>query len=138
MHSLLGIALAIFAAGIAAGFGIAGLAAPKPSPAPVGVTRYMSGLRDHDGQQIWASYSPAHQEQLVREGDSEDATIAFFDDQRQKGARIDEEAYVGGYQAAESGYYLFVTRHFRPNAAPIEVVWIFQTDDQGLIDRIVI
>jgi hypothetical protein len=138
MHSLLGVALAIFAAGIATGFGMAGLAAPKHPTAPVGVTRYMVGLRDHDGKEIWTSYSPAHQEQLVRDGDSEDATIAFFDDQRQKGARIDEEAYVGGYQAAESGYYLYVTRHFRPNAAPIEVVWIFQTDDQGLIDRIVI
>jgi hypothetical protein len=121
-----------------AGFGAASFAGSHPPPAPAGVVRYMDALRRHDGQQIWASYSPAHQEQLVREGDSEDATIAFFDDQRQKGARIDEEAYVGGYQATESGYYLCVTRHFRPNQAPIEVVWIFQTDDQGLIDRIVI
>jgi hypothetical protein len=98
----------------------------------------MEALRHHDGKLIWASYSPALQEQHTREGDSEAVTIAFFDEQRRKGARIDEEAYVGGYQAQESGYYLYVTRHYRPNASPIEVVWIFQTDGDGLIDRIVV
>jgi hypothetical protein len=46
--------------------------------------------------------------------------------------------YVGGYQAPESGYFLSVTRHFHLKAAPIEVVWIFQTDGAGLIDRTVI
>jgi hypothetical protein len=98
----------------------------------------MDALRRHDGRQIWASYSPAFRERRVEEGDSEAATIALFEEQRRKGASIDEEAYVGGYQAPESGYYLCVTRHYRPDAPPIEVVWIFQTDDAGLIDRIVI
>jgi hypothetical protein len=140
---LLAIALAIFAAGGAVGFGAAGFAAadrahPDPPPAPVGVARYMAALRDHDGRQIWASYSPAFQERRIAEGDSEAATIALFDEQRQKGARIDEEVYVGGYQGQESGYFLYVTRHNRPNLPPVEVVWIFQTDDQGRIDRIVI
>jgi len=31
-----------------------------------------------------------------------------------------------------------VTRHFRPHDQTIEVVWIFQTDPAGLIDRVVI
>ena len=38
----------------------------------------------------------------------------------------------------ESGYYLGVARHSRPNQALIEVDWIFQTAGDGLIDRIVI
>jgi hypothetical protein len=29
-----------------------------------------------------------------------------------------------------------VTRHIRPNQAPIEVVWIFRTDADGLIESI--
>jgi hypothetical protein len=132
------LALAILAAGGATGLGVASLAGAHPPPAPVGVVRYMEALRRHDGKQIWASYSPAFRERRIREGDSEAATVAFFAEQGQKGASIDEETYVGGYQAPEFGYYLCVTRHFRPDAAPIEVVWIFQTDDAGLIDRVVI
>jgi hypothetical protein len=134
----LALMVAVFALGSAAGFGAASLVTPRSHPAPVGVIRYMEALRRHDGKQVWASYSRAFQEQHIRDGGSEADTIAFFEEQRQKGARIDEEAYVGGYQAPESGYYLFVTRHFRPNQATIEVVWIVQTDDAGLIDRIVI
>ena len=135
---VLGLAPATFLAGGAVGFGVAGLAVAHPTPVPVGVARYMAALRRHDGAQIWASYSPAFRERRIQEGDSEAATVALFDEQRRKGARIDEEEYVGGYQAQESGYFLCVTRHFRPGAAPIEVVWIFQTDEAGLIDRIVI
>jgi hypothetical protein len=135
---VLGLALAIFALGAAAGFAATNLMVAHPPPASVGVTRYMEGLRRLDGKQIWASYSPAFRKSHVEEGGSEDATSAFFAEQRQKGARIDEVEYVGGYQAQESGYFLFVTRHFRPNQDPIEIVWIFQTDEAGLIDRIVI
>jgi hypothetical protein len=135
---ILALAVATFALGSAAGFEAARFATSPHQPAPIGVVRYMEALRRHDGKQIWSSYSPAFQERRIQEGDSEAATIGFFDEQREKGARIDEEEYVGGYQAPESGYFLYVTRHFRPNHAPIEVVWIFQTDDAGLIDRIVI
>jgi hypothetical protein len=77
----------------------------------VGVARYVAALRRHD--------------RPVRE-------------QRRRGARIDDEEYVGGYRRPESGYFLCVTRHLRPNPPPLEVVWILQTDDAGLIDRIVI
>jgi hypothetical protein len=135
---LLALALAIFALGAAAGFGAAGLAVAHPPAVPAVVARYMEALRRHDGKQIWASYSPAFQARRIQEGDSEEATIALFDRLRREGASIDEEVCVGGYQAQESGYFLCVTRHFRPNQAPIEVVWIFQTDGNGLIDRIVV
>jgi hypothetical protein len=121
-----------------AGFGVASRAVAHSAPVPVGVARYMAALRRQDWAQIWASYSPAFRERRIEEGDSEAATVALFEEQRRKGASIDEEVFVGGYQAQESGYFPCVTRHFCPNQAPIEVVWIFQTDEAGLIDRIVI
>jgi hypothetical protein len=138
MRLILGLALAIFGAGTAAGLGATSLSVAHPPPTPPGVVRYMEALRRDDGKQIWASYSPAFRERRIREGDSEAATIALFETLRQRGASIDEETYVGGYQAQESGYFLCVTRHYRPKQAPIEVVWIFQTDEASLIDRIVV
>jgi hypothetical protein len=138
MRFPLGLALVIFTLGSAGGFGAARVVIAPPIPAPVGVVRYMDALRRHDGRLIWASYSPALRERRIEEGDSEAATVALFDRFRQDGASIDDVVYVGGYQARESGYYLCVTRHFRAGAAPIEVVWIFQTDPAGLIDRIVV
>jgi hypothetical protein len=137
MRFALALALAIFAVGSAVGFGAARFTSTRASP-PIGVGRYMDALCRHDGRLIWASYSPAFQERRVEEGDSEAATIALFDKLRRDGSSIDEVVYVGGYEAKESGYFLCVTRHFRAGAEPIEVVWIFQTDPAGLIDRIVV
>jgi hypothetical protein len=138
MRFLLAFVLAAFAAGSAAGFGAAQLATAQRTSPPIGVVRYMDALRQLDGRLIWASYSAAFQERRILEGDSEAATIALYEKFREDGASIDETIYVSGYQARESGYFLYVTRHFRPHDQPIEVVWIFQTDPAGLIDRVVI
>jgi hypothetical protein len=138
MRFLLAFVLAAFVAGSATGFGAAQLATAQRASPAIGVVRYMDALRHQDGRQIWASYSAAFQERHILEGDSEAATIALYEKFREDGASIDETIYVGGYQARESGYFLYVTRHFRPHDQPIEVVWIFQTDSAGLIDRVVI
>ena len=81
MRSLLAISLGVFLTGGAASFELSNFVVRHPPLAPVGVTRYMEALREHDGKRIWASYSPAFQEVRVREGDSPAATIAFYDEQ---------------------------------------------------------
>jgi hypothetical protein len=136
MRFSLALALAIFGAGGAAGFGAASLAGAHPPPAPVGVVRYVAGLRAWDGHAVWQSYSPDYQTLLREQGGGEAATVDLYDELRAKGASIDEVSYIGGYQTKGGGYYLYVTRHYRPNEEPTEVVWVFRTDADGLIESI--
>jgi hypothetical protein len=115
---------------------IHGLTTPRVSAPPVGVTRYFDGLRAWDAHTVWSSYSADYQQTLQEEGTSEQATASLYQSLRQQGASIDEVSYVGGYQTSKSGYFLYVTRHFATNEPPTEVVWVFQTDNAGLIDSI--
>ena len=136
MRVLLALALAIFGVGTAAGFGAARLTAARTPDVPVGVVRYMAGLRAWDGRAVWRSYSPDYQALLTDQGTSEAATVALYDELRRQGASIDEVSHVGGYQTRGGGYFLYVTRHVRPDAEPTEVVWVFRTDADGLIESI--
>lgn len=125
-----------FVVGISVGFGAGFSVAPRPPPPAIGVAGYMDGLQKLDGHKIWESYAPDFQDQRIQEGDSEAATVALFDHLRQGNASIDEVTYLGGYQTTERGFFLYRTRHFRPNQEPIEVVWIFLTDPDGMVEMI--
>ena len=96
----------------------------------------MDGLQHLDGREVWASYSDAYRDFLIAEGGSEDATVALYDELRQNHASIDEVTYLGGYQTPRRGYFLYRTRHFVTNQEPSEVVWIFRTDADGLVEMI--
>ena len=137
MRLLAVLVVAAFVLGGAAGFGAGTRLAPRPPAPSAGVARYMSGLQKYDGQLIWASYSGPYQEQRTQEGDSESKTVELYADLRSKGAHIDEVSYIGGYQTSKVGYFLYVTRHYRQDQEPIEVVWIFLTDSDGLIDMVI-
>ncbi len=126
--------IVVFLSGSLVGFDISRQSA-KPPP-PVGVIRYVEGLRAWDGHAIWASYSPDYQTMLGEEGGGEAATVLLYNELRAQGASIDEVSYIGGYETSRAGYYLYVTRHFLNGDRPIEVVWIFRTDADGLIDSI--
>src|SRR5262249_40154618 len=126
-----------FALGCAVGFGAGSRLAPRPPAPAAGVARYMTGLQKYDGELIWTSYSAYFQEQRINQGDSEGKTRALYDDLRNKGARIDDVTYIGGYQTSKIGYFMYVTRHYRTGEEPIEVVWIFVTDSDGLIDMVI-
>jgi hypothetical protein len=136
MRFFLALALAIFGAGGAAGYEAARLGGAHQAPPPVGVVRYMAGLRAWDGHAVWRSYSPDLQALLRDEGGGEAATVALYDELRARGASIDAVAYIGGYQTKDGGYFLYVTRHVRPDAEPAEVVWVLRTDADGLIESI--
>jgi hypothetical protein len=128
--------MVVFLVGLLVGFGTSRLAS-KPSPPPaVGVARYLEGMRAWDGHAVWASYSPDYQGLLVEEGGGEAATVGLYDELRRQGASIDEISYVGGYQTKQAGYFLYVTRHFVKDQEAMEVVWIFRTGADGLIDSI--
>jgi hypothetical protein len=136
MRTLMIGSIVAFLVGSLVGFGTSRLAS-KPSPPPaVGVARYLAGLRAWDAHAVWASYSPDYQALFAEEGGGEAATVNLYDELRQQGASIDEVAYIGGYQTSKAGYFLYVTRHFLKGEEPIEVVWIFRTDEDGLIDSI--
>ncbi len=51
-------------------------------------------------------------------------------------SHIDQVQYVGGYQTKDKGYFIFVTRHFESGKEPVEVMWVFVTDGDGLVDLI--
>jgi hypothetical protein len=136
MRVLLALALAVFGVGTAAGFGAARLTAARTPDVPVGVVRYMAGLRAWDGHAVWRSYSPDYQALLTDQGASEASTVALYDELRKQGASIDEVSYVGGYQAKNAGYFLYVTRHFQKDRESTEVVWVLRTDADGLIESI--
>jgi hypothetical protein len=108
---------------------------PPPPPA-VGVVRYIEGMRAWDGRAVWASYAPDYQRLLESEGGGETATVSLYADLRGKGSSIDEVSYVGGYQTRTSGYFMYVTRHLPKGEDPTEVVWVFRTDEAGLIESI--
>jgi len=136
MRTLMITCIIVFIIGSLVGFGTSQLASKQSPPAAVGVARYVEGLRTWDGHAVWTSYSPDYQALLVEEGGGEAETVALYDELRKQGASIDEVSYIGGYQTKKAGYFLYVTRHFVENQEPSEVVWVFRTDADGLIDSI--
>ena len=87
-----------------------------------------SVLRAWDAQAVWHSYSSDYQALLLEEGGGEAETVRLYAELRKQGASIDEVDYIGGYQAKQTGYFLYVTRHFVANQDPMEVVGIFRTE----------
>jgi hypothetical protein len=136
MRLLLGVAVATFLTGLLVGSAATAFRSRDPTPPPAGVVRYLDGMRHWDGRAVWESYSSDYQNLLTEEGGGEASTIALYDELREQGASIDDVSYVGGYQTRETGCFLFVTRHFADKREPIEVIWIFRTDPDGLIESI--
>jgi hypothetical protein len=96
----------------------------------------MDGLQRMDGAQLWASMSPDMQAKAIREGDSPAAFADFYQGLKDRGNRIDEVLYVGGYQTTEKGIFVYVTRRIDPGKEPIEIVWVLVTGPAGLIDYV--
>jgi hypothetical protein len=136
MRGMINASIAVFLFGSLVGFGTTRLTERRFPPPAVGVARYLEGMRTWDGHAVWSSYSADYQNLLAEEGGGEAATVRLYDELRTRGASIDEVSYVGGYQTRMTGYFLYVTRHFLKGEDPIEVVWIFRTDADGLIESI--
>jgi hypothetical protein len=136
MRPLLSVSIVVFLIGSLVGFGTGQLASKQSPPPATGVARYIEGLRAWDGHAVWESYSPDYQSLLVEEGGGEAATVGLYAQLRKQGASIDQVDYIGGYQTKDAGHFLYVTRHFVEHQPPIEVVWVLQTDADGLIESI--
>jgi hypothetical protein len=126
----------VFLSGALVGFGTSRLASTRSPPPAVGAARYVESMRAWDGHAVWESYSRDYQDLLAQEGGGEAETVRLYDELRQQGASIDEVSYIGGYQTIHGGYFLYVTRHFVKGEEASEVVWVFRTDEDGLIDGI--
>jgi hypothetical protein len=136
-YMLIGVALAFLALGSALGYGIGMLTISRPpAPGPAAV-RYMAGLQRMDGPELWASMSPDMQAKASREGDSPAAFADFYRGLKDRGNRIDEVHYVGGYQTKEKGIFVYVTRRFDQGKEPIEIVWVLVTGPEGLLDYVI-
>ena len=134
---LIGLALAFLALGLALGFGV-GLVTVSHPPAPgPAAARYMDGLQRFDGAELWASMSTEMQAKAIREGDSPAAFAEFYRGLKDRGGRIDQVQYIGGYQTREKGIFIYVTRRFDPGKEPTEIVWVLVTGPEGLVDYVI-
>jgi hypothetical protein len=133
---LIGIALTFLALGSLLGYGLATTIVPHPPPPGPGVARYMAGVQRLDGSEVWASLSPDLQTQKIREGDSPAAFAAFYEQLKERGGRIDQVQYVGGYQTKEKGIFVYVTRRLDPGKEPLEIIWVLFTGPEGLVDYV--
>jgi hypothetical protein len=136
MRLLIGVALVCLALGTALGYGIGEATLPRPPPPGLAVARYMAGLQRMDGAELWVSMSPEMQGKAIREGDSTAAFAAFYQGLKDRGNRIDQVQYVGGYQTKEKGLFIYVTRRLDPGKEPIEIIWVLVTGPEGLIDSV--
>jgi hypothetical protein len=136
MRTLSNAFLVVFLIGSLLGFATGRRVALPATALAVGVARYVEGMRTWNGRAVWESYSPDYQDLLAEEGGGEAETVRLYDELRQQGASIDEVAYIGGYQTNHGGYFLYVTRHIDKGEGASEVVWVFRTDEAGLIDGI--
>lgn len=130
------IALAFLAIGCALGYLVGTATAPHSPPPSPAVARYMAGVQQSEGTEVWASMSPDFQAQIIREGDTPASFAAFYRQLRQRGNRIDQVQYVGGYQTREKGIFIYVTRRFDPGKEPLEIIWILVTGPEGLVDDV--
>jgi hypothetical protein len=136
MRLLIGIALVFLALGVALGYGVGAATHPHPPPPGPAVARYMAGLQRWDGAELWASMSPDMHAQALRQGDTEAKFAAFYAQLRERGSRIDQVEYVGGYQTKEKGLFIYVTRRIDAGKEPIEIIWVLVTGPEGLIDYV--
>ncbi len=136
MRLLIGVALVCLALGSALGYGIGEATIPRPPPPGLAVANYMAGLQRMDGAEIWASMSPDMQGKAISDGDSPAAFADFYRGLKDRGGRIDQVEYVGGYQTKGKGLFVYVTRRFDPGKEPIELVWVLVTGPEGLIEYV--
>jgi hypothetical protein len=135
-HVVIGVALAFLVLGSALGYGVGMVTISRPPAPGPAAARYMVGLQQMDGAELWASMSPDMQGKAIREGDSPAAFADFYRGLKERGNRIDQVQYVGGYQTKEKGLFVYVTRRFDPGKEPIEIVWVLVTGPEGLIDYV--
>jgi hypothetical protein len=102
----------------------------------IGPERYLQGYQHHDAHLIWTSYSEAAQEQLVRRGQTEQATVEYYQWLGSRPGTIDRVEYLGGHQAPDGGEYLYLVAGHRDDGSPFEATWYFVTDPDGLIRSI--
>ena len=136
-HVLIGVALAFLALGSVLGYGAGAVTTSRPpAPGPAAAS-YMDGLQRFDGAELWASMSPDMQAKAIRDGDSPAAFAEFYQGLKDRGSRIDQVQYVGGYQTREKGLFVYVTRRFDPGKEPIEIVWVLVIGPEGLVDYVI-
>jgi hypothetical protein len=136
LRPLIGIALAFLALGSLLGYGAGMATTPRPPAPPSAVARYMAGVQATDGAAIWASMSADFQARTMREGDTPASFAAFYRQMKERGNRIDQVQYVGGYQTREKGLFVYVTRRLDPGKEPIEIVWVLVTGPEGLVEAV--
>jgi hypothetical protein len=133
---LIGVALVFSALAAALGYGIGTATAPRSPPPGLVVARYMAGLQRMDGAELWASMSPDMRALALKRGDTEAAFVDFYRGLRERGGRIDQVKYVGGYQTKEKGLFIYVTRRSDPGKEPVEIIWVLVTGPEGLVDYV--
>jgi hypothetical protein len=136
MRGIVGASFVVLLVGMLVGFGASRLSEPPSSPPIYGVTRFLEGMGSWDGHEVWGSYAPDYQSILENEGESEWTTMRLYDDRRKRGAVIDAVIEIGGYQTETAGYFVYLTRSHVKDGEPTEVVWIFRTDEVGLIENV--
>lgn len=133
---LVGTLLVGITLGLVGGLLGASLFLPRaPGPAP-SVQSYLDGYAHADGHRIWASYSRAARERLVARGQTEEATVAFYDWLRTRPGKVERVAYLGGYRTPDHGAYLYLVAGHKDDGSAIADTWYFTTDEDGLIDAI--
>jgi hypothetical protein len=136
-YVLIGVAVSFLALGSVLGYGAGAVTTSRPPVPGPAAASYMDGLQRFDGAKLWASMSPDMQGKAIREGDSPAAFAEFYQGLKDRGGRIDQVQYVGGYQTSEKGIFLYVTRRFDPGKEPIEIVWVLVTGPEGLVDYVI-
>jgi len=91
---------------------IATVRASSSTAPPPAVDEYISGMTSFNAQLMWDALDPQAVQTMASQGESEQVLQQNLDQVKQKGARYDSVAFVGGYPLNNGDSYLFyvVTR----------------------------
>jgi hypothetical protein len=109
------------------------VAALPPAPA---VESFIQGQRNFNADQMWASFSTGFQSAQLQRGASKDTLQARADNERLRGLKYVNYAYIGGVKLEDGGGMYFYAVDLELQGQRAKLPMIISVDGDGKIVRI--
>ncbi len=112
--------------------------APPTTPPPA-VEEYIKGMTTFNAHLMWEALDPQAIQAMESQGGSEQFLQQRLDDAKQKGARYESVAFIGGYPLRNGDRYFFYVvsrRGFDQNGGADQIFFVFTVGPNGKILKI--
>ena len=112
--------------------------APPTTPPPA-VEEYIDGMTTFNAHLMWEALDPQAIQAMESQGGSEQFLQQKLDDAKQKGARYESVAFIGGYPLRNGDRYFFYVvsrRGFDQTGGADQVFFVFTVGPNGKILKI--